>query len=128
MRWSLLLQKFDIEVEYISGKANVLADFKSRMPLKQLKGMIDSDAFDLSREVPATSAILQPTTSGNRTSTASWPPRRTRSVASLKDQVLSATDAVSVGTFNVQDCPTPLLSSGIVKVVRTSSRSTICGI
>ena len=57
MRWSLLLQKFDIEVKYISGKANVLADFKSRMPLKQLKGMIDSDAFDLSREVPATSAI-----------------------------------------------------------------------
>ena len=57
MRWSLLLQKFDIEVEYISGKANVLAEFKSRMPLKQLKGMIDSDAFDLSREVPATNAI-----------------------------------------------------------------------
>ena len=57
MRWSLLLQKFDIEVEYISGKANVLADFKSRMPLKQLKGMIDDDAFDLSREVPSTNAI-----------------------------------------------------------------------
>ena len=72
--------------------------------------------------------FIQPTTSGNRTSTASWHPRSARSVASLKDQVLSATDAVSVGTFNVQDCPTLQLSSGIVKVARTSSRSTICGI
>ena len=34
-----------------------MADFKSRMPLKQLKGMIDDDAFDLSREVLSTNAI-----------------------------------------------------------------------
>lgn len=44
-------------MEYISGKANVLADFKSRMPLKQIKGLIDSDAFDLTREVPPTNAV-----------------------------------------------------------------------
>ena len=57
MRWSLLLQKFDIEVEYICGKTNVLANFKSRMPLKELRGMIDDEAFDLSREIPATGAV-----------------------------------------------------------------------
>ena len=51
-----LVMKLDIEVEYVSGKANVAADFKSRMPLKQLKRMIDDEAFDMSREVLPTSS------------------------------------------------------------------------
>jgi len=33
MRWSLLLQKYDLRVEYIQGKANVLANFASRVPI-----------------------------------------------------------------------------------------------
>lgn len=41
MRWALLLQRYDIQIEYIEGKANVLADFASRMPLLEWFGLRD---------------------------------------------------------------------------------------
>ena len=58
MRWALLLQKYDLDVEYIEGKANVVADYASRMPLRQLAGLLDKAAFDLTAEVPATNMVL----------------------------------------------------------------------
>lgn len=41
MRWALLLQKYDLVVEYVSGKANILADAASRMPLKEWAGLLN---------------------------------------------------------------------------------------
>lgn len=58
MRWALLLQKYTLEVEYIEGKANVLADFASRMPLREWVGLLDEAAFDLSSEIPSTNLVL----------------------------------------------------------------------
>lgn len=58
MRWALLLQKYDLDVEYIEGKANVVADYASRMPLRQWAGLLDEAAFDLTAEVPATNMVL----------------------------------------------------------------------
>jgi len=58
MRWSLLLQKYDLEIEYVAGKANVLADFNSRLPLKKWMGLLDEAAFDLWAEIPPTGLIL----------------------------------------------------------------------
>ena len=57
-RWALKLQRLDLQVEYIAGKANVLADFVSRVPLQRLAGLLDEAAFDLSREIPPTSAVF----------------------------------------------------------------------
>ena len=57
-RWALRLQRFDLQVDYVAGKANVLADFVSRMPLQRLEGLLDEVAFDRSREIPPTSAVF----------------------------------------------------------------------
>lgn len=58
MRWTLLLQQYDLRVEHISGKANVLADFASRVPLQEWYGLLDQDAFDLTTHIPPTSLVL----------------------------------------------------------------------
>jgi hypothetical protein len=58
MRWALLLQKYELEVEYIEGKANVLADCASRMPLREWVGLLDEAAFDLTAEIPATNLVM----------------------------------------------------------------------
>lgn len=58
MRWSLLLQKYDLEIEYVAGKANVLADANSRMPLREWVGLLGDAAFDLSSQIPPTGLIL----------------------------------------------------------------------
>lgn len=39
------------------GKANVLADFNSRVPISDFGGLADDDAFDIARHIPPTSAI-----------------------------------------------------------------------
>ena len=57
-RWALKLQRFDLQVEYVAGKVNVLADFVSRVLLQRLEGLLDEAAFDLSREIPPTSAVF----------------------------------------------------------------------
>ena len=57
-RWALKLQQFDLQVEYVAGKANVLADFVSCMPLQCLTGQLDEAAFNLLREIPPTSAVF----------------------------------------------------------------------
>ena len=57
-RWVLKLQQFNLQVEYVAGKANVLADFVSRMPLQRLEGLLDEAAFDLLREIPPMSAVF----------------------------------------------------------------------
>ena len=36
----------------------MLADFVSRVPLQRLEGLLDEAAFDLSREIPLTSAAF----------------------------------------------------------------------
>lgn len=58
MRWALLLSKYDLQIEYITGKANVLADFASRVPLAEWYGLLDHDAFDLTTHIPPTSLTL----------------------------------------------------------------------
>ena len=45
-------------MEYVAGKANVLAYFVSRMPLQYLAGLLDEAAFDLSCKIPPTSAVF----------------------------------------------------------------------
>ena len=57
-RWVLKLQKFDLQVEHVAGKAHVLADFVSHMPLQHLTGLLDKAAFNLSSEMPPTSAVF----------------------------------------------------------------------
>ena len=57
-RWALKLQRFDLQVEYVAGKVNVLADFLSRVPLQCFAGLLDEAASDLSRKIPPTSAVL----------------------------------------------------------------------
>ena len=57
-RWGLKLQQFDLQVKYVAGKANVLADFVSCVPLQRLADLLDEAAFDLSREIPPTSAVF----------------------------------------------------------------------
>ena len=42
----------------MAGKANVLADANSRMPLREWIGLLDEAAFDLSAEIPPTGLIL----------------------------------------------------------------------
>ena len=58
MRWAIMLQKYDLDVEYIEAKANVVADCASRMPLREWVGLLDEAAFDLTAEIPATNMIL----------------------------------------------------------------------
>ena len=58
MRWAILLQKYELDVEYIEGKANVIADCASRMPLREWIGLLDEAAFNLTAEIPATNMIL----------------------------------------------------------------------
>ena len=43
---------------YVAGKANVLANFVSRVPLQRLEGLLDEAAFDLSCKIPPTSAVF----------------------------------------------------------------------
>ncbi len=43
-----------MKVEYIQGKANIIADFASRMPIGEFAGLVDDDAFDISKDVPPT--------------------------------------------------------------------------
>ena len=57
-RWVLKLKQFDLQVEYVAGKANVLADFVSRVPLQCLEGLLDEAAFALSCEIPPISAVF----------------------------------------------------------------------
>lgn len=45
-------------VEFVAGKANVLADYNSRLPVAELAGMVDEEAFDLSEHIPPTGLIL----------------------------------------------------------------------
>ena len=47
-----------MRVDYVAGKANVLADFVSRMPLQRLAGLLDKAAFNLLHEIPPMSAVL----------------------------------------------------------------------
>ena len=47
-----------MQVEYVTGRANVLADFVSRVPLQRLAGLLDAAAFDLSREIPPTASVF----------------------------------------------------------------------
>ena len=42
----------------MAGKANVLADANSRMPLRESIGLLDEAALDLSAEIPPTGLIL----------------------------------------------------------------------
>lgn len=46
-----------MKVEYVEGKANTLADFNSRMPVGDLRGLVDEEAFDLSEVIPPTTMI-----------------------------------------------------------------------
>ena len=57
MRWSLLLQQYDLHVDYIEGKANILADFASRVPIQEWFGLLDDAAFDLTSHIPPTSLV-----------------------------------------------------------------------
>ncbi len=57
-RWALLLQQYDLEVEYVAGKANVLADYNSRVPISTMGGVTGDDAFDIAQLVPPTSSVF----------------------------------------------------------------------
>ena len=57
-RWVLKLQQFDLQVEYVAGKANVLADFVSHVLLQRLEGLLDEAAFYLLHKIPPTSAAF----------------------------------------------------------------------
>ena len=57
-RWVLKQQQFDLQLEHVAGKANVLASFVSQVPLQCLAGLLDEAAFDLSREIPPMSAVF----------------------------------------------------------------------
>ena len=46
-RWVLKLQQFDLQVEYVVVKANLLAYFVSCVPLQRLAGLLEEAVFDL---------------------------------------------------------------------------------
>ena len=47
-----------MKVEYIAGRANILADYLSRVPIQEVVGLYDSSAFDLTSEIPPTYLTL----------------------------------------------------------------------
>ena len=47
-----------MKVEYIAGRANVLADYLSRVPIQEVVGLYDSSAFDLTSEITTTYLTL----------------------------------------------------------------------
>ena len=61
-----------MKVEYIAGRANVLADYLSRVPIQEVVGLYDLSAFDLTSEIPPTYLTLTARRSGMRTLTGDW--------------------------------------------------------
>ena len=47
-----------MKVEYIAGRANILADYLSRVPIQEVVGLYDSSAFDLNSEITTTYLTL----------------------------------------------------------------------
>ena len=47
-----------MKVEYIAGRANVLADYLSRVPIQEVVSLYDSSVFDLTSEIPPTYLTL----------------------------------------------------------------------
>ena len=47
IRWALKLQTYDLEVDYIEGKQNVIADALSRLPTGKVTPPEGEDAFEL---------------------------------------------------------------------------------
>ena len=43
MRWSLLLQPYSFQVEYVPGKMNVRADFLSRHPIPEVGAELEEE-------------------------------------------------------------------------------------
>ena len=52
IRWALRLQTYDMDLSYITGKENVLADASSRFPGPDQSPPRDEDAFDIPHPLP----------------------------------------------------------------------------
>ena len=52
------LQSLELVVEFVAGKANVLADFASRVPISNVAGLYDDAAFDCSADVLPTNTVF----------------------------------------------------------------------
>ena len=50
MRWALRLQSFNLKIHYVTGKANVLADAASRLPMSDFEEPSGEAAFELPDE------------------------------------------------------------------------------
>ena len=46
MRWRLLIEEYGLELRYIKGELNIIADVLSRLQLKEEKFSLDAFAFD----------------------------------------------------------------------------------